>query len=353
MAQLARASQHCPDATRDPPPPTDPTDRRRGAPCLCAADAGSGLLLMDFRADSSAESAMATHEVAATQLSAAWRRAVAKRTVGHQRNRRAAAAVLIQRCYCAYVRRRKHATAALQIQCFQRGRCARLMSSRQAADEAWCADDFQMCTVPRTVSCCCVLSNDPIVSVVDGFLTAAECSALLACATGWRRSGVSTQPGRLGDERLSAGRTSTTALDNPDLAKALQPLRERLATLLGAEESRLEASQVLHYGVGGAYRWHYDAYDERTRKGQAYTRRRGQRVSTTIVYLDDVLEGGETAFFYLRCAVAPRAGRLLTFRNVSAPREDGRHVLHKRSFHAGLPVLRGSKSIVTTFLRER
>ena len=68
-----------------------------------------------------------------------------------------------------------------------------------------------------------------------------------------------------------------------------------------------------------------------------------------IVYLNDLPDGsgGETAFFYLGRAVAPRTGRLLTFRNVS-----GGGALNRRSLHAGLPVVNGSKWIVTTFLRE-
>ena len=53
------------------------------------------------------------------------------------------------------------------------------------------------------------------------------------------------------------------------------PLDDLLCDSYGEElepEAQLEASQLLHYGVGAAYRWHYDAYDQRTARGRANTR---------------------------------------------------------------------------------
>ena len=127
-----------------------------------------------------------------------------------------------------------------------------------------------------------------------------------------------------------------------------------LACLLGVPTSRLEPSQVLHYGQGAAYRWHYDAYDGATARGKANMERRGQRLRTAIIYLNDVPAGGETAFLYLRQAIAPRRGRLLTFANVVTPPEPGASPsVDRRSFHAGMPVLQGTKWIITTFVRER
>jgi prolyl 4-hydroxylase len=72
--------------------------------------------------------------------------------------------------------------------------------------------------------------------------------------------------------------------------------------------------------------------------------------------LNDVPEGGETAFFHARRAIAPKAGRLLVFRNAvprTAPDGRTRFEVDRRSLHAGLPVRAGTKWIVTTFVRER
>ena len=172
---------------------------------------------------------------------------------------------------------------------------------------------------------CAVLAHDPLVTIHDDFLTATECDALIACSTVWRRSGVSLES-RLADN-TSVGRSSSTAVDSPELESALAPLRQRLALLFGVADGQFEASTLLHYDVGGAYRWHYDGYDQTTTKGKRYMARRGQRLATAIVYLNTVESGGETAFFFHRKAIAPRAGRLLTFRNVVGCEGPHCHVL--------------------------
>jgi len=274
------------------------------------------------------------------------------------KRRRIAAASVLTRWWSRIVGGERCSRAAVQIQRVERGRRDRAVLASRERTEALqfdidrlpiglvTAENFGMQTIPCAEIACCILSTDPLVAVTDSFLAAAECKSLIACATEWRRSGVSTT---LGGGTKSKGRTSTTAASNPVLRQALKPLRARLAVLLGVDIGQLEPSSVLHYGQGGAYRWHHDAYDEATARGKANMARRGQRLMTCIVYLNDMPDGsgGETAFFYLRRAVAPRTGRLLTFRNVS-----GGGALNRRSLHAGLPVVNGSKWIVTTFLRE-
>lgn len=332
---------------------------------------------------------------AATTIQARWRGVFDRHLVAGFQCHRRDAAKLLSACWSAKCSRRRRSIAAIAVQRVARGRRSRTMALNES-DSMWCAvDDFDTLRISDTW--CGVLSTEPLVSVVDHFLSAAECSAILASATQWRRSGVSLEVQRSASE----GRTSETALDDAALEKALAPLRERLAHLLGVDASRFETSMVLRYAPGGEYRWHYDAYDETTSKGQRYTRRRGQRLmvrcslstthprtpraeshdrasamivcshaspvehrvfcahaaQTAIAYLNDVPAGGETAFFHLQKAVAPRAGRLLTFRNVTWTCSDEvpgrRPVLDRRTFHAGLPVGAGEKTIVTTFLRER
>ena len=286
---------------------------------------------------------------ATTVVQSAWRRTVAQRAYEDTRRRRAAAVVMLVRWWRRLWHMERQEVAALMVQRIQRGHRDRKAQSMQEAI-LFRADDFGMQIVPNSIAMCSVVAHDPLVTVTDGFLSSAECEALIACAAAWRRSGVSMEV--IGRDRTSAGRTSTTAVENPALTSALAPLRQRLALMFGVLISQFEASQVLHYDKGGAYRWHYDAYDQTTAKGVRYTRRRGQRLATAICYLNTVEGGGETAFFYHRRAVAPRVGRLLTFRNV-AMADHGALVLNPRSFHAGLPVLCGGKWIVTTFLRER
>ena len=205
------------------------------------------------------------------------------------KRRRIAAATVLTRWWSSIVGGERCLRAAVQIQRVERGRRDRAVLASRERTEALqfdidrlpiglvTAENFGMQTVPCAEIACCILSTDPLVAVTDSFLAAAECKLLIACATEWRRSGVSTT---VGGGTKSKGRTSTTAASNPELRQALKPLRARLAVLLGVDIGQLEPSSVLHYGQGGAYRWHHDAYDEATARGKANMARRGQRLMT-------------------------------------------------------------------------
>jgi prolyl 4-hydroxylase len=71
-------------------------------------------------------------------------------------------------------------------------------------------------------------------------------------------------------------------------------------------------------------------------------------VSTLIIYLNDVEEGGETVFPESGLSVSPRQGSGLYF-------EYCNHLgqLDPLSLHAGAPVIAGEKWIVTKWMRQR
>ena len=72
-------------------------------------------------------------------------------------------------------------------------------------------------------------------------------------------------------------------------------LLSRAAALLGVEElARFEEPQLVRYRPGQCFNWHYDAVPP-TLLGNG-----GQRVATLLVYLNDVHDGGCTAFRDLR-----------------------------------------------------
>ena len=95
----------------------------------------------------------------------------------------------------------------------------------------------------------------------------------------------------------------------------------------------MEIPYVLDYSVGQEFQPHFD--------GQ-------QRVLTFLVYLNDDYEGGETEFPVLGARWKGRKGEALFFWNV-AP--DGS--LDERMLHAGLPVTRGEKWMLTQWIRGR
>ena len=58
---------------------------------------------------------------------------------------------------------------------------------------------------------------------------------------------------------------------------------------------------------------HFDAFDLSNEDGRRFASNGGQRVMTVLVYLNDVQQGGATAFPALNLQVQPRRGMALVF----------------------------------------
>ena len=64
-----------------------------------------------------------------------------------------------------------------------------------------------------------------------------------------------------------------------------------------------------------------------------------------MLYLDDVLEGGNTVFPFLGISVAPKVGTALVWQNI---RTDETRI--NETSHAGCPVIIGNKKIATKWI---
>jgi prolyl 4-hydroxylase len=62
------------------------------------------------------------------------------------------------------------------------------------------------------------------------------------------------------------------------------------------------------YLAAQEYKPHYDAFDLSTEDGRRFAQNGGQRVATVLIYLNDVPNGGKTAFQKLGLSVTPRWG---------------------------------------------
>jgi prolyl 4-hydroxylase len=140
-------------------------------------------------------------------------------------------------------------------------------------------------------------------------------------------------------------RTSFTGnLDSFD--EFILKLQQRLDDLLGIDHCNGETIQGQRYQQGQQFRAHYDWFDPHSAIWQQEHRCGGQRAFTAMAYLNPVEEGGATAFPDLGISVAPRPGTLLIWNNADL---DG--VPNPLTLHAGNPVTRGVKYIITKWYR--
>jgi prolyl 4-hydroxylase len=193
------------------------------------------------------------------------------------------------------------------------------------------------------------VAADPVVLVVDDFLSPEERGHLIGRAAGRLGDALVSA---VGPARTSAGRTGSVAWVNHDETPPVRRVVDRVSSLIGIPGCHAESLQLIHYREAERYRPHYDAYDLETERGRQRTARGGQRLVTALAYLNEVTDGGGTTFPRLDVTIEPRPGRLVVFHNVAD------HTLrdltrHPASLHGGDPVRRGEKWAFNLWFRAR
>lgn len=137
-------------------------------------------------------------------------------------------------------------------------------------------------------------------------------------------------------------RTSDTAI-LPDIP-FVRYVDARFAERLGLSGG--EWLQGQRYGEGQQFKAHRDTFGP-----DCYAQHcseLGQRTWTGMVYLNAPDEGGATRFPLVGLEVSPQPGMLLAWNNLLP---DGS--IDGDTLHAGLPVIRGVKYVLTKWFRER
>ncbi len=125
-------------------------------------------------------------------------------------------------------------------------------------------------------------------------------------------------------------------------------ISRRIDALLGVDAAIGEPVQGQRYWPGQQFKTHNDWFYTSEGYWPQEEARGGQRSWTTMVYLNDVEEGGATLFAALGFQIEPQRGALLAWNNALP---DGRP--NEATLHAGMPVLRGVKYVITKWYRTR
>ncbi len=123
---------------------------------------------------------------------------------------------------------------------------------------------------------------------------------------------------------------------------------QRIDALLGLDSAIGEPVQGQRYTPGQQFKPHNDWFYTSEGYWPQEEARGGQRSWTAMTYLNDVEAGGATLFTQLGIQIEPKRGALLVWNNALP---DGRP--NEATLHAGTPVVRGAKYIITKWYRTR
>jgi prolyl 4-hydroxylase len=178
--------------------------------------------------------------------------------------------------------------------------------------------------------------------VVRGFMSADECAALVRLIDADVRPSTLLTGGA--NEGLRTSATCRLSSAHPLVAA----VEGRMAALLGLPLSHSETVQGQRYEVGQRFKLHNDYFAGGQSYSQTVADEGGQRTWTAMVYLNQPAAGGCTNFPRAGAMLPPVAGMLLTWNNND---RDGLSNPYTR--HEGMPVLAGTKYILTKWFRAR
>jgi tetratricopeptide (TPR) repeat protein len=189
-------------------------------------------------------------------------------------------------------------------------------------------------------------STSPLVAVRNNVISPIESAYLIELAKPlMNQAAVVGQSTR---DDISGERTGWSCYLAFDRDEVVNSIGQRIADIIGYPLNQAEPMQVIYYGPGQEYRPHFDAFDLNTLEGQEAAKKGGQRLVTSLVYLNKVESGGSTWFPQLQITVPALPGRMLIFHNTTNDLKE-RHPLSK---HAGMPVHKGEKWAFNLWFRQ-
>jgi prolyl 4-hydroxylase len=177
---------------------------------------------------------------------------------------------------------------------------------------------------------------------VENFLSKKDCQRLIDEIISQLRPSTIASSGEY-DPTFRTSSTCDLGYKNTSFIDAID---KKICDFIGIDISYGEVLQGQHYLEGQEFKEHTDYFD--AEQLIDHDKGRGQRTYTFMIYLNNVLEGGETEFPKLNRMFSPKAGKALIWNNLN---EDS--TLNGNTTHQAHPVQKGNKTIVTKWFREK
>lgn len=178
--------------------------------------------------------------------------------------------------------------------------------------------------------------EEPLIVVLGNMLSDEECEELIKLSTDkMKRSKIGTT------REENALRTSSSMFIEESENLIVARIEKRIAAVMNIPIEHGEGLQILQYTPGQQYKAHHDFFSS----SSSVT---NNRISTLVMYLNEVEQGGETFFPHLNFSVTPRKGMAVYFEYFYNDQ-----TLNDLTLHGGAPVEIGEKWVATQWMRKQ
>lgn len=179
--------------------------------------------------------------------------------------------------------------------------------------------------------------EEPLIVVLENVLSDEECDGLIELSKDkMNRSKIGVT------HEVNEIRTSSSMFFQENEYDILTKIEKRISTIMNIPVEHGEGIQILKYTPGQEYKAHFDFFTSSSFAAK------NNRISTIILYLNDVENGGETFFPKLNFSVSPRKGRAVYFEYFYNDKN-----LNELTLHGGAPVITGEKWVATQWMRRQ
>tara|TARA_B100000927_G_scaffold162749_1_gene131178 strand:+ start:4516 stop:5310 length:795 start_codon:yes stop_codon:yes gene_type:complete len=193
----------------------------------------------------------------------------------------------------------------------------------------------------------CKRLNYPFTQVYafDNFLSSEECKEIISMIS------KDLKPSTVADLNdtclVTDYRTSKTAPMSHFHDDFYLKIDAKISSLLELQPFLGEVMQAQKYNPGEYYKEHWDYFSPFEKEFKTYCEWMGQRTWTTMIYLNDVDQGGETYFKYLNLKIRPKEGLLIAWNNLFF-----NGFPNFKTMHEALPPISNDKYVITKWWRS-
>ncbi|USK72766.1 2OG-Fe(II) oxygenase [Peribacillus frigoritolerans] len=179
--------------------------------------------------------------------------------------------------------------------------------------------------------------EEPLIVVLENVLSDEECDGLIELSKDkMNRSKIGVT------HEVNEIRTSSGMFFQENEYDIITKIEKRISTIMNIPVEHGEGIQILKYNPGQEYKAHFDFFTSSSNAAK------NNRISTIILYLNDVEHGGETFFPKLNFSVFPRKGMAVYFEYFYNDKN-----LNELTLHGGAPVINGEKWVATQWMRRQ